>query len=58
MASAVLVVPGFMVFQWAMPEHALAVCRVPPSLSAAQKMHQELATAQPGKAAHEQSVAH
>lgn len=58
MASAVLVVPGFMVFQWAMAERALAICRVPPSLSAAQKMHQELATAQPGKEAHEQSVAH
>lgn len=41
-----------------MPEHALAVSQMPLLLSTAQKMHQELATAQPGQAAHEQSVAH
>lgn len=39
-----------------MPECALAISHIPLLLSAAQKMHQELATAQSGEAAHEQSV--
>jgi len=41
-----------------MPECALAISCTPLLLSAAQKMHRELAMAQSGKAAHEQSVAH